>query len=85
MNKGNSALDDKLTRIMGEKLKALRMYKGYSLQYVADRILSSKNRGTISHWEAGRAQPNLTQLKMICTIYDVNVLDFLNEVYKEVF
>lgn len=85
MNRGNSDLDKKMAVIMGEKLKALRIYKNYSLQYVADRMLSSKNRGTVNHWESGRAQPSLSQLKKLCDLYGVNVLEFLGDVYNEVF
>lgn len=85
MNRGESELDKKLTKVVGVKLKALRNYKGYSLQYVADRILPSKNRGTINHWESGRAQPNLSQLKKACDLYGMDVLDFLGEVYSDVF
>lgn len=85
MNKKQDILDKKTTEIIGQKLKSLREYKGFSLQYVADKILASKNRGTIQHWEAGRSQPNLTQLKKITELYGVDVLEFLGDVYTEVF
>lgn len=85
MNRGNSDLDKKMAKIVGLKLRSLRIYKGYSLQYVADRILPSKNRGTINHWESGRAQPSLAQLKKACDLFGVDVLEFLGEVYDEIF
>lgn len=85
MGNRDNSLDKKMTKLLGQKLKSLREYKGYSLQYVADRMLLSKSRSTIQHWEAGRAQPNLSQLKQITEIYGIDVLDFLTTLYKEVY
>lgn len=64
-----------LTSSIGSKLKSLRKAKGYSQQFVADRI--GMKRSTISNYEIDRRLPSLTDLKRIADFYGVG-LDYFD-------
>ena len=60
---------------IGSKLRSLRKAKGYSQQYVADRV--HMKRSTISNYEIERRLPSLTDLKRIGEFYGVG-LDYFD-------
>lgn len=60
---------------IGSKLKSLRKAKGYSQQFVADRV--GMKRSTISNYEIDRRLPSLTDLKRIADFYGVG-LDYFD-------
>ncbi len=65
--------------IIGQKMKELRLKKGYSMQYVADR-LGLKNRSSIAHIEAGRNVLSISELKELCDIYNTDFRLVLKEI-----
>ena len=68
--------------IIGAKLKQLRNKKGYSTQYVGDHI--GKSNVAITYYEQGRNATDLTTLKQLCNLYDVDMLEFLAEIYEDI-
>lgn len=60
---------------IGSKLKSLRRAKGYSQQFVADRV--GMKRSTISNYEIDRRLPSLTDLKRLADFYGVG-LDYFD-------
>ncbi len=60
---------------LGSKLQSLRKAKGYSQQYVADKI--GMKRSTISNYEINRRLPSLTDLKRVADFYGVG-LDYFD-------
>lgn len=60
---------------IGSKMRSLRKAKGYSQQYVADRI--GLKRSTISNYEIDRRLPSLTDLKRVADFFGVG-LDYFD-------
>lgn len=60
---------------IGSKLRSLRRTRGYSQQYVADKI--GMKRSTISNYEIDRRLPSLTDLKRVADFYGVG-LDYFD-------
>ena len=60
---------------IGSKLRSLRKARGYSQQFVADRV--GMKRSTISNYEIDRRLPSLTDLKRIAEFYGVG-LDYFD-------
>ena len=67
-------MNDKFYTELGSELKAGRKFKGYTQQYVADRIKVS--RSCIASWENGARQITIDDVFKLCDLYglDVNVL-----------
>lgn len=66
-----------------EKLRNLRLLKGYSLGKMA-RVLSYEygrrvGRSAIHHWELGITRPGLSSLLAICDLFDVPLDYFFTE------
>ena len=61
---------DNLDKQIGEKLKALREKKGYTMREVAE--LAEMDHTYISKIEKGKI-PSLEKLKRLCSLYDVPV------------
>ena len=68
--------------LIGSRLKEMRNAKKYSLRYVAERI--GKNNVTISNYETGRLAIDIPTLKKMCTLYGVDMLAFLSEIYEKI-
>lgn len=66
---------DKMAASIGSKLQSLRKARGYSQQYVADRV--GMKRSTISNYEIDRRLPSLTDLKRVADFYGVG-LDYFD-------
>lgn len=75
------AYDKDLYLILGNRLRNLRNEKGYSLEFVANKIGMSKK--TIQRYELGEQRISIEKLKMLCNVYMYDI-DLLNaEVKKE--
>ena len=57
-----------------EKIKDLRIIKGYSQQYVAEYL--KIDRSNYSKYELGKLELSLTMLKQLCLLYNVSA-DYL--------
>lgn len=64
-----------MSSTIGSKLRSLRKAKGYSQQYVAERV--GLKRSTISNYEIDRRLPSLTDLKRVADFYGVG-LDYFD-------
>jgi repressor LexA len=58
----------------GKRLKLLRESRGFSQQYVADKI--GVSRSSIGMYERGEREPNFEALETICDFFDISV-DYL--------
>lgn len=58
-----------------EKLKELRVRKGYSQAYVAEKL--NITRQAISKWENGWTYPDVDNLKLLSTLYGVTTDELL--------
>lgn len=67
--------------LIGSKLKELRKAKGLSTYDVCKLMKCSSV--TITHYEQGRNAINIPNLKRICNIYGVDMLEFLQEIYEQ--
>lgn len=54
-----------------ERLRELRLQKGFSQQDLADRIGQTKQ--TVSQYERGVRRPNLDKLQELCDIFNVSM------------
>lgn len=70
----------KIERI-GEKMKRAREEAGLTLREAAEKYGS--DHSTISSYESGRRTMNILQMEKLCSIYGVNYLDILSEIYYE--
>lgn len=66
--------------MIGERLKQMRNAKHFSLRYVGERV--GRSNVTISNYETGRLSIDLPTLKTLCTLYGVDMLEFLGEIYE---
>lgn len=67
--------------LIGSRLKDMRNAKGLSLRDVAKLI--GRNNVTISNYETGRIGVDIPTLKKLCTLYGVDMLAFLAEIYEQ--
>lgn len=64
---------------IGDKIYRLRKEKGLSQEELGFEI--GVSRQAISKWEANTMQPNLENIKSLCTIFNVNTDYFINDNY----
>ena len=57
--------------IFGEKLKQLRLNKGYSQENLAE--LMNVSRQAITKWENGNGMPDIENLKTIARVFEVTI------------
>lgn len=67
----------KSTLNLPTKLKELRKKNKYSQEYVAEQLNIS--RQAISHWENGKAYPDIDNLVLLAELYDVSVDELLQD------
>lgn len=67
----------KSTQNLPTKLKELRKQNHYSQEYVAEQLNIS--RQAISHWENGRAYPDIDNLVLLAELYGVSVDELLDD------
>ena len=59
------------TNFVGNKLKTLRTYAGYSLEQLAHYLGCEAE--TVERWECGAEEPKLTQLVVLSKLYGVSM------------
>lgn len=52
-----------------DRLRAARLALGLTGEYVGSQVGVSKQ--TISHWEAGRYEPNIEQMRGLCNVLKI--------------
>lgn len=57
--------------MIGMKLKQLRTERGYSMEYVAEKI--DVSRQTVAKWENNETLPDVLKAKMLADLYDVSL------------
>lgn len=60
---------------IGQKIKILRTYKGYSQEFLAEK--SNTDRGHISNIESGKANPSIVYLKQIAEALECELTELL--------
>ena len=60
-----------MSRSIGSKLQSLRSARGFSQQFVADRL--GLKRSTLSNYEIGRRVPSLSDLGRLAEFYGVGL------------
>ncbi len=60
--------------MLHERLKELRIEKGFTLKYVAEKL--NVTIRTICRYEDGTREPSISMLKSLCDFYDVSA-DYL--------
>ncbi len=58
----------------GEKIKELRLINNWSQKELAEKI--NQAQSTIFYWEQNKQEPNISSLKKLCEIFDVEA-DYL--------
>ena len=61
--------------MIAQKLKQARQNKGFSQDEVANKLKIT--RQSISKWENGHVCPDVINLKLLCTLYEISVDDIL--------
>ena len=56
-------------------LKAARVNKNYTQEYIAKELKKSKT--TINNWENGKTSPDKGNFESLCRIYDVSTDDII--------
>lgn len=62
---------------IGEKLYELRKKKGFSQEQLGYEV--GVSRQTISKWEQDAMQPNLDNIKILCSVLNVDITYFIND------
>ncbi len=61
---------------IGNKLKALRTLKGYSIDFVSEKTGVSKT--TYSRYERDETSPDLNTIEQIATLYNITTIKLLS-------
>ncbi|MEP6932284.1 MAG: helix-turn-helix transcriptional regulator [Flavobacterium sp.] len=73
--------------MIGEKIRKIRILKGYSQQYVSD--LLGVSQGAYSDIETGKTKMNLDKLKEIAAIFNLDIFHIVdfheNKILKQKF
>lgn len=70
-------IKDEQDRLLGEYLRKKREEKGYSQQYIADKLNVSKM--AVSNWENGNRAIYATSLIKYCLAIGINPNDIVSE------
>lgn len=73
--------DKELYLILGKRLQQLRNEKGYSLEYVGEKI--NKTKKTISRYENGEHRMDVETIKALALLYGINYDKLMREVQNE--
>ena len=68
---------------IGDKMKALRVSKGWTQKYTAEKMDVSPQM--YNNYEKNKTNPSLKILKRVCDLYNINLNTFGDENSKEVF
>mgnify|MGYP001810237116 CR=1 FL=1 len=68
-------------QIVGEYLKEIRTDKGYSLQYVADRI--GRSRYTYRDYETGETEMYWSMYLKVCSALDIDPIQLSSRVLTD--
>lgn len=68
---------------IGDKMKALRVSKGWTQKYTAEKMDVSPQM--YNNYEKNKTNPSLKILKCVCDLYNVDLNTFGDENSKEVF
>ena len=61
-------------KVLGAKLRLLRLERGYTQYNVSAAVFGSENRiSDISKWESGKHKPNEAALKKLSTFFGVDL------------
>ncbi|PNZ66968.1 XRE family transcriptional regulator [Staphylococcus croceilyticus] len=60
---------------IGRQIRKYREKLGYSQEYLAEKLYVS--RQTISNWETEKSYPDIHNLMMMCTLFDVSLDDLV--------
>jgi transcriptional regulator with XRE-family HTH domain len=60
--------------MFGEKMKKARLKRGYTQEYMAEKL--GVNKGTVSHYEKGKTFPNEEKLVRVSKVLNVS-FDYL--------
>jgi transcriptional regulator with XRE-family HTH domain len=66
---------------IGNKIRMLRVVRGYPQEYIAFQLGISQS--AYSRQESGRTQLSLIQIKTICKIYELTMIDLLENSINE--
>lgn len=69
------------TNFVGNKLKTLRTYGGYSLEQLAHYLGCEAK--TVARWESGEEEPGLKQLIVLSKLYGVSMDELFSGVSAE--
>lgn len=75
--------DRKLYKILGNQLRELREQKGYSLEYVAEKI--GKTKKTVSRYELGEHRIDVETVKDICNALEIDYESVNEKVEHELY
>lgn len=64
------------TKIIGNYLKAIRLKKGYSEEYVSFKLNISQS--TISNFENGKIKMDIARLIQFCEVLDIHIQELVN-------
>ena len=68
-----------LKKSVGQKIKAIRLERGETMEKFGRNFNQNANRGLVSGWENGRYLPNPERLKKISELGNTTVDYLLNE------
>ena len=74
--------DRELYIILGQRLQKLRNKKGFSLEYVGEKI--NKTKKTISRYENGEHRMEIDTIKQLCDLYGYSYEKLISEVQQEI-
>lgn len=66
-----------MNKVLGDKIKSIRLNRGETLEEFGKRFNPPANRGLVSGWENGRYAPNPKRLKEIAELGNMAVEELL--------
>lgn len=63
--------------MIGSKLRRLRNARGYSQEYLADRLKVSQ--ATLSNIESGKTKPDINVIMAACEEFEIDITDLLDD------
>ena len=73
-----------MSKVVGDKIKSIRLKRGETLEEFGKRFNPPANKGLVSGWENGRYAPNTKRLKRIAELENMTVDELLRTNVKSV-
>jgi len=72
-----------MNMILGERIRELRNQKGWSQKELTIK-LQLRSQGTVSSWETNVSEPNPTQRKNLCKVFEISEAELFGGITSKI-